>query len=184
VSGVGLFGGAFDPPHNGHLELVRRAGEHFDLDRLVVVLTAKPGHKRVYLDPETRLQLAEAAFQREVVLDYHERTIDMLREQRWQDPILLIGADQFCDFLEWKEPEAVLDLARLGVATRPGFPRERLEAVLRALPRPERVEFFEIDPVDVASTEIRARASRGEPIDDLVPPQVARLISERGLYRR
>jgi nicotinate-nucleotide adenylyltransferase len=185
LSGTGLFGGAFDPPHNGHLELARRGVEHFAFDRLIVIVTASPGHRRVYLDPETRLRLAEAAFrQHEVVLDHHERTIDMLREQRWDDPIVLVGADQFAGFLAWKEPEAVLELARLGVATRPGFPRERLEPVLRALSQPERVEFFEIDPVDVASTEVRARIARGEPIGDLVPPQVARLIQDGGLYRR
>lgn len=184
MSGIGLFGGAFDPPHNGHLELARSAVEHFSLDRLIVIVTASPGHKRVYLDPETRLRLVQAAFQHEVRLDHHERTIDMLREERWQDPIVLVGADQFSDFLEWKEPEAVLELARLGVATRPGFPRESLEIVVGALSRPERVEFFEIDPVDVSSTEVRARASRGERIDDLVPPQVARLIAEEQPYRR
>ena len=185
MSGIGLFGGAFDPPHNGHLELARRAVEHFALDRLIVVVTSRPGHRKVHLDAKTRLRLAEAAFhQHEVVLDQHERTIDMLRVERWDDPIVLVGADQFADFLAWKEPQAVLELARLGVATRPGFPRQRLEQVLRALSRPERVEFFEIDPVDVASTEVRARIARAEPIDDLVPPQVARLIAGGGLYRR
>lgn len=184
MSGIGLFGGAFDPPHNGHLELARRAVEHFALDRLIVIVTARPGHREVYLDPETRLQLAGVAFGHEVVLDHHERTIDMLRSQRWDDPIVLVGADQFSAFLEWKEPEAVLELARLGVATRPGFPRDRLEPVLRALSRPDRVEFFEIDSVDVSSTEVRARVARGEPIDDIVPPQVASFIREQRLYRR
>jgi nicotinate-nucleotide adenylyltransferase len=184
LSGIGLFGGAFDPPHNGHLELARRAVEHFALERLIVIVVARPGHRRVYLDSDTRLRLAEAAFQHEVVLDQHERTIDMLRDQRRHDPIVLVGADQFSAFLEWKEPEAVLELARLGVATRSGFPRDSLETVLRALSRPERVEFFEIDPVDVSSTGVRARVSRSEPIDDLVPPQVARLIGEQALYRR
>ena len=184
MSGIGLFGGAFDPPHNGHLELARRAVEHFSLDRLIVIVISRPGHKRVYLDPETRLRLAQAAFQHGVRLDHHERTIDMLREERWRDPIVLVGADQFSDFLEWKEQEVVLELARLGVATRPGFPRESLETVLGALSRPDRVEFFAIDPVDVSSTEVRARVSRGEPIDDLVTPQVARLVREERLYRR
>lgn len=183
MSQVGLFGGSFDPPHNGHVELARRAVEHFVLDRLIVIVTANPGHRAVELDAETRFRLAQAAFPYEVVLDDNERTVDMLREGRFENPIVLIGADQFRDFLSWKEPDAVLDLARLGVATRPGFPRESLEAVLGSLARPERVEFFEIRPIDVASTEVRARAAQGSPIDDLVPPEVARLIRELGLYR-
>ncbi len=181
---VGLFGGAFDPPHNGHVELARCALEHFVLERLVVVVVALPGHRDVVSDAETRLRLAHAAFPYEVVLDDHARTVDMLRAGPWRDPLFLVGADEFSGFLEWKEPEAVLELARLGVATRPGFPRERLERVLAALTRPERVEFFEIAPWDVSSTAIRARVSDGGSITELVPPAVERLIVAEGLYRR
>jgi nicotinic acid mononucleotide adenylyltransferase len=69
------------------------------------------------------------------------------------------------------------------VATRPGFPRSELEAVLGELDRPERVLFFEIEPNPAASTEVRARIATGEPLDGLVPPAVARLVAERELYR-
>jgi len=120
-----------------------------------------------------------------VALDDHPRTVDLLREQRWgADPLFLVGADQFCDFLTWKEPERVLELARLGVATRPGYPRDRLDGVLQRLARPERVVFFEIPPVDASSTEVRRRISARAPVADLVPPAVAQLIEELGLYRR
>jgi nicotinate-nucleotide adenylyltransferase len=157
----------------------------FGLDELVVLVVAAPGHKGVELDADTRLALARAAFPgQEVELDHHARTVDMLRERRFDDdPLFLIGADEFCDFLSWKEPQAVLDLTRLGVATRPGFPRERLEQVLVRLERPERVEFFEIEPVPVSSTEIRERAARGESIAGVVPDAVAELVARLGLYR-
>ena len=82
-----------------------------------------------------------------------------------------------------KQPERVLELARLGVATRPGTPREELEAVLARLPRPERVELFELEPHDVSATEIRVLAAAGEPLDGLVPLAVAARIAELGLYR-
>jgi nicotinate-nucleotide adenylyltransferase len=108
----------------------------------------------------------------------------MLRTGRWHDPLLLVGADEFCDFLTWKDPEGVLELARLGVATRPGYPRERLDAVLERLGHPERVLFFELEPLPVASRDVRERVMRGEPIDDLVPTRVAALIRERDLYHR
>jgi len=68
------------------------------------------------------------------------------------------------------------------VATRPGYPRERLDPVLAALQRPERVTLFEIPAVDVSSTDLRARLGRGEPVGDLVPEEVARLVVEGGLY--
>ena len=77
----------------------------------------------------------------------------------------------------------MLRLARLGVATRPGYPREALEAALAQLERSERVEFFEIPAVDVSSSEVRARIGRGEEIGDMVPEGVARAIESAGLYR-
>jgi nicotinate-nucleotide adenylyltransferase len=181
---IGLLGGTFNPPHLGHLELARAAEERFDLDELVVLVATRPGHKEVQLDADTRLQLAWAAFpDREVELDPYERTVDMLKAGRWQDPLFLIGADEFSDFLTWKDPDGVLARTRLAVATRPGYPRESLDAVLAGLSRPERVEFFELEPVPVSSREIRDRVARGEPIDGLVPPAVAELIESLGLYR-
>ena len=182
---TGLLGGAFDPPHVVHVALAEAAVRQLGLDRLVVVVVAEPGHKAVHSPAETRLELARAAFPgREIELDRHARTVDMLLEGRWHDPVFLIGADEFVDFPHWKEPDAVLELARLGVASRPGYPREQLEAVLAGLAHPDRVLFFEIEPSSVSSREIRERVARGEPIDGLVPPAVAAEIAGRGLYRQ
>jgi nicotinate-nucleotide adenylyltransferase len=179
-----LLGGTFNPPHNGHLALARAAQEHFDLDDLAVLVAVQPGHKEVQLEADTRLQLARAAFpDYQVELDPHERTVDLLRAGRWTEPLFLIGADQFADFLTWKDPEGVLALSRIGVATRPGYPHDRLDAVLQQLSRPDRIELFEIEPVPISSREIRDRVGRGEPIDGLVPPAVAALIESLGLYR-
>lgn len=181
---TGLFGGAFDPPHVGHVALVEAAERELGLGRVVVVVVAAPGHREVVAPAETRLELARAAFPgREVVLDRHARTVDMLREGPWRDPVFLIGADELADFPRWKEPEEILELARLGVASRPGYPREALQRVLAQLPRPERVLFFELDPVPVSSSEVRERVARGRPIEGLVPPAVAAAIAEHGLYR-
>jgi nicotinate-nucleotide adenylyltransferase len=181
---TGLLGGTFNPPHNGHLKLARAAQEHFALDDLAVLVAVRPGHKEVQLDADTRLRLAQAAFpEYDVELDPHERTVDLLKSGRWGDPLFLIGADQFADFLTWKDPNGVLDRARVGVATRPGFPRERLDAGLSELAQPERVEFFEIEPVPISSRDIRDRVARGASVDGLVPPAVAELITSLGLYR-
>ena len=178
-----LFGGAFDPPHNGHVALARAAKQRFGVDRLVILVSEQPGHKAVRTPAEMRLRLARAAFPGdEVRVDPHARTIDLLRAGEWEQPLLLLGADQFVDFPTWKEPDAVLELARLAVGTRPGFARERLDAALLRLSRPERVVLFECDPVPVASREVRAHAARGEPLDGLVPPTVADLIASECLY--
>ena len=181
---TGLLGGTFNPPHNGHVELARAANEQFAFDEFVILVTVRPGHKEVEQDVDTRLRLARAAFpEYEVELDPYERTVDMLRSGRWNDPLFLIGADEFADFLTWKEPDEVLERARLAVATRPGYPRERLDGVLEGLRRPERVLFFEIEPLPISSREIRDRVARGASIEGLVPPAVEELIQGLGLYR-
>jgi len=178
-----LLGGTFNPPHNGHVELLCAAEDRFG-DEVVVLVAVRPGHKEVELDADTRLELARAAFpDHEVELDPHERTVDMLMTGRWRDPLFLIGADQFSDFMSWKDPQGVIAGARLAVATRPGYPHERLENVLRQLSQPERIEFFEIEPLPISSEDIRQRVSRGESIDGLVPEAVAELIEARGLYK-
>jgi nicotinate-nucleotide adenylyltransferase len=181
---IGLLGGTFNPPHNGHVALAREAKEQFAFDDFVVLVAVRPGHKRVELDADTRLELVRAAFPDYVVeRDEHERTVDTLRQGHWEDPVFVIGADEFCDFLKWKDPEGVLERGRLAVGTRPGYPRERLDNVLTQLSRPERVLFFEIEPLPISSRDIRERVARGEDVSSFVPPAVARVISERGLYR-
>jgi nicotinate-nucleotide adenylyltransferase len=187
VTVTGLYGGAFDPPHLGHVALARTAIEHFGLDRLVVLVAARPGHRTVELDADDRVRLARLAFADlgpvDVRLDEHERTIDLLRDEDFGDAVFLVGADQLADFPTWKEPDAILELVRLGVAMRPGYPRETLDAVLARLERPDRVLFFELEPHDVASRDIRAQAARGESLDGLVPEAVAGEISAQGHYR-
>jgi nicotinate-nucleotide adenylyltransferase len=174
---TGLYGGAFDPPHNGHVALVRAALEHFDLDRLVVLVAERPGHKPTHAPVEMRMRLAAAAFPGfEIELDPYPRTVDMLRARAWDDPIFLVGADQLAAFSSWKDPDEVLRRTRLGVATRPGYSAPPVDG--------DRVELFELAPVDVSSSEVRRRIAAGQPVDDLVPPAVAALIEELGLYRQ
>jgi nicotinate-nucleotide adenylyltransferase len=182
--GVVLYGGAFDPPHLGHVAVAAAARERFGVERLVVLVSERPGHRVVSASPEDRLALAVAAFPGDDVrLDPYPHTIELLRAECFDDPVFVIGADQFRAFLTWSEPAEVLERTRLAVATRPGFPHRELEAVLEQLDRPERVLFFEIEPNPAASTDVRARIAAGDPLDELVPAAVARLVAERGLYR-
>lgn len=181
---IGLFGGVFDPPHLGHVALAREAKRRFGLDKLVVLVAADPEHKEVETPVAERLALARAAFPGdEVRVDEHRRTVDMLRAGKWVNPLLLVGADQLAAFHNWREPDAVLDMARVAVATRPGFGLEELAGALEQLGRPDRIELFEIEPWPVASRELRARVARGDSVDGLVPPAVAEEIERRGLYR-
>jgi nicotinate-nucleotide adenylyltransferase len=184
---VGVFGGAFDPPHNGHVALAEGGIAHFALERLFVHVIERPGHKDVSTPPDARLRLAELAFEPlpgvVVELDPFARTVDSLEALGLLEPVFLVGADEFASFLSWKDPARVLELARLGVATRPGTDREVLERVLEAIERPERVSFFSIPPLPVSSSDLRARAAAGEPIDAFVPAAVAAEVAVLDLYR-
>jgi len=183
----GVLGGAFDPPHLGHLALAQDGRSHFGLDRLLVRVVERPGHKHVSTPPWVRLELVRLAFAGvpgvEIELDPYARTVDSLEALALPEPVFLVGADEFADFLSWKEPERVLELARLGVGMRPGVPSDRLDGVLASLSRPDRVELFEIEPHDVSSAELRALAADGRPLDGFVPQAVADRIRELDLYR-
>ena len=182
----GILGGVFDPPHLGHVALARVGVRELGLDRLLVLVVADPGHKRATVPAEIRLELTRLAFadfpESAVELDRHPRTVDSLEERRLDDAVFMVGADELADFESWKEPGRVLELARLGVAMRPGTTRDELEAVRRRLSAPDRVVAFEMEPVAISSSDVRARVARCEPIDDLVPHRVAEEISRLGLY--
>lgn len=184
---LGILGGVFDPPHRGHVALAKAAIEQLGLERLLVLVVARPGHKGVETPAETRLALARLAFTGlagvEIELDPYERTVDSLEQRGIADAFFVLGADELAGFRTWKRPERVLELVRLGVARRPGTSDEELAAAVARLPAPERVVFFELDPLDISSSEVRARVARGDPIDDLVPAPVAAEIARLGLYR-
>jgi nicotinate-nucleotide adenylyltransferase len=183
---LGLLGGAFDPPHVGHVALARAAIDHFRLPRLLVLVVADPGHKAASTPADVRLELARLAFEdlsrAEVELDHQARTVDSLEERKPRNAVFILGGDEFADFPMWKEPARVLELVRLGVALRPGVPDARVQAALARVPAPGRVSFFEMTPVPVSSSEVRARIARGELVSDLVPPPVAEAIARLGVY--
>lgn len=191
---VAVFGGAFDPPHLGHVALVRTALERLGFERILVVPAGDPPHKKVVTSAVIRAHLTELAFDDIPQVDIStvelepggpRYTVDTLRRlgEEYDDLTLLVGADQFAGFLRWREPNTVLELAALAVANRPDCDDEKLGPVLAELERPERVSFFSIPPHPISSHEIRARVRSGQPIDGFVPLRVAAEIDRLGLYQ-
>ena len=190
---IGLLGGAFDPPHIGHVAVARTAIQYFGLTKLLVVVTGESPHKHVSTEAEARFELTEAAFRDRLSIEVSRYeldhpgpsyTVDTVRwaAERFGDVVFIVGADEFASFLDWYEPDAILAVARLGVATRTGHPRDVLDRVRSQLAQPDRVEFFSIPEILVSSSQVRERVTQCAPIDDLVPPAVAEHIAARGLY--
>jgi nicotinate-nucleotide adenylyltransferase len=169
---LGLFGGAFDPPHNGHVALLQAAKAALRLERVIVLVVADPGHKPVDTPAAARVEMARAAFpDDEVILDEHARTVDTLRAHpEWTGAVFLLGADQLAEFASWKEPDEILRRVRLGVAARPGYPPPALAG--------GRLLTFELAQPE-ASRDLRAVLDEGQ-----VAPAVVAIIEREGLYGR
>jgi nicotinate-nucleotide adenylyltransferase len=160
----------------GHRALAEAALERFGIDELHVTVVVDAAHKPSEAPVEHRLAMARLTFEPLGALvepEEHRFTVDALEARRYEDPIFLIGADELADLPTWKQPDRVLELARLGVVARPGYVPQTSS---------DRIEIFELEPQPVSSTEIRARVRRREPIDGLVVPDVAAYIGRHGLY--
>lgn len=188
---IALFGGTFDPPHLGHLVVAGDVHHRLGLDRVVWVPAADPPHKRgmVGTPAALRLEMVRAAAggdPRFEVDDLELRrpgpsyTLDTLREfrRRLPDAALhfLIGADALREFHTWREPDAIVALATPVVFAREGD-HVREAGGVPAIQVP-------VTRVDISSTEIRRRVAAGEPVRNLVPDAVLRIIEREGLYAR
>jgi nicotinate-nucleotide adenylyltransferase len=181
-----MLGGVFDPPHVGHIALARAAIAELGLDRLVVLVVADPGHKVTTTPAATRLELTRLAFADvplvTVELEQHARTVDSLEARRPRDAFFVLGGDELTAFASWKSPERVLELVRLAVAMRPGSSRDDVAAARKRLAAGDRIVEFDMEPVAVSSSEIRARIADGESADDVLPPRVFEAVARLGLY--
>jgi nicotinate-nucleotide adenylyltransferase len=196
---IGILGGTFNPPHMGHLVMAQEALDQLDLDRVVLMPVAVPPHKEARDDPgaAARLELCRLAVARDERFEVSplevERggasfTVDTLRELHDVEPehdlTFIVGGDMAQSLPAWRDPEAILALARLAVAEREGVRREDIARRLEPLHDGSRVVFFDMPRIDISSSSIRRRVAEGRPVRYLVPDAVAAAIAEQGLYRQ
>jgi len=194
---VGVLGGAFNPPHLGHLLLAQEAVAALGLDELIMVPTGTAPHKRIEPEPgpAVRLEMTAAAvagvsgFRVSDVEVGREgpsfayRTLELLANELSGSVLTFVmGADVASGLERWKRPERVVELAAVAVAARPGFDSDAVDDVLGRLGAPDGAARIEMPPVGISSTLVRERVAAGRPIRWMVPDAVARLIAERGLY--
>ena len=193
---IGVFGGAFDPPHLGHVALATAAIAELALDRLLVIPTGHAWHKaRALSRAEHRLAMASLAFadMPQVQVDARETkrtgasyTVDTLRELQAENPgavlHLLIGEDQARSLHTWHESEALPALAIICVAARADSTGAKgqfdaLRAEITGL------TVLHMPPMAVSATDVRQRVASGENIAPLIFEPVARYIDQHLLYR-
>jgi nicotinate-nucleotide adenylyltransferase len=194
---VGLLGGTFNPPHIGHLVCATQALAQLELDRVLLVPVHEPPHKGVEADPGVahRVELCRRAVVGEPRLEVSlvdaevpgvSYTVDTLRRLHERCPghdlTFLVGGDMALSLPTWREPEAILELAELGVAEREGVRRADIGERLSGL-AVQRVRYFDMPRLDISSSLIRRYVAAGRPIRHLVPDAVAAYIGEAGLYR-
>lgn len=194
----GVFGGSFDPPHYGHLALAETARVQLQLARVLFVPAGEPPHKTdVNLSPiAKRIALVQAAIadngsfalsRVDVDRPGPHYTVDMLRLLRTEFPqvtdwFLLLGEDSLHDFLSWRAPEEILELAELAVMRRPEKPAP-LAVLQERLPTLERrLTWLDVPPLHLSATELRRRVREGLPLRYLVPLPVEVLIRKHQLY--
>ncbi len=189
-SRIGIFGGTFDPIHNAHIQIGRDARDQSDLDRVLFVVAHVPPHKQDLTDAssEDRYAIVQAALadepgmepsRIEIDRDGVSYTADTLHSLHEQFPdaglFLIIGMDSLIDLPRWRKPEHILELAELLVVPRPGEwkPPAELQG---------NYQLLDFKPIDVSSTDVRARIESGVDLEGLVPHAAAELIREKGLY--
>jgi nicotinate-nucleotide adenylyltransferase len=188
---LGLYGGAFNPVHLGHLLVAQAAMEELGLDRLFFIPTSQSPFKQDSppASAEMRLRwlhLALAAKTHYTIDDQEIRrggvsyTIETVRQYKKNFPqatfFWLIGADNVAKLKEWREADELAGLVEFAV-----IPRLGQRAV--EFPKPFQGTMLKGFPIEISSSEIRARVKSGLPIELLVPPPVTEAIRDAGVYR-
>lgn len=196
---VGILGGTFDPIHNGHLAAAEGARHLLGLDRVYLMPNGQPPHKpdQPVTPAKHRRAMVELVVAAnphlELLADEVERpepsyTVATLRRLTQAHPDweinFIVGMDSLITLPTWREPEAILQMARLVVVNRPGYDSATGQAVIKALPAAlqGRVHLLTLPGVAVASRELRAMAEAGHPLRYLVPDEVAAYAAQHELY--
>lgn len=196
-----LYGGSFDPIHNGHLHIAREAAHRIDADKVIFIPAGIPPHKRdrQMTEPYKRYEMLQRAIEFEplfAVSDYETtldspsftvHTIRFFRSQfRSCELCWLIGGDSFSQLGSWYSVEKLVELCTIVTVGRPGFQLD--SEPLKARLSPEQTYRLKCNIIDIpmtseSATAIREMVAKGQSIADMVPASVAEYIEKNNLYR-
>ena len=194
---LGILGGTFDPPHFGHLKMAEAALHQLQLNKVLFAPAGVQPLKQTEPSsaPEQRARMVELAIApyprfelSRIDLDRPgpHYTVDLLAIVQQQYPAaalwFILGEDSLSDLLRWRDPARLIELARLAVLHRSGGvpPWHELTA---ALPRlPDRIDWLDRPEIDISASDLRQRLQHGQPVDQLIPPEVIAYLTKHQLY--
>ena len=191
-----IFGGTFNPPHNGHIAMLSGIADLPEIEKILVMPANIPPHKAGDIAAaHHRVNMCKMAFngikKAEICLlelelegkNYTLNTLKRLKERSVQNPVLVIGADSLINFDKWYEYEQILNMAELYVYPRQGMDKSLvLTAKAFIEGKGGAVTLLNQSPPGISSTLVRDRILNKKPISDFVPSAVAEYIKENGLY--
>lgn len=192
---IGIFGGTFDPVHNGHLMIAQYAIEKCNLDQVLFMTSATPPHKYFTVTPaEVRHRMVSLAtegynkicpFDFELKRDgfsYTAQTLEALKELYPDDKLFFImGADSLRDFHRWRNPEKIVSLATLIIYPRRGVKLFRVAENVKSMFDAD-IKLLNAPIMEISSTDIRDRINEGKPVDFFIPKSVYDEIKKENLY--
>lgn len=194
---TGIFGGAFNPVHNGHINLAQHYISLLGLDRLYIVPTANPPHRDSsdFAPAQCRLDMLRLAFGECSAAEisdiefqssgksYTYNTVRKIREMcGGGEMYLIVGQDQFLSFDTWYNYKMLLEEVTLCTAAREPHSREKIISFAENRLHIEHYCLADFDPVVVSSSSIREKIAAGESLCGLVPESVENYIKAKGLY--
>ncbi len=188
---IGLFGGTFNPVHNGHVNLVKNFKAELKLDKVFVIPTAEPPHKqsKSLASGEDRMEMCRLAFSDVAEVSdieiarggrsYTVETLEELKKLYKNDELyFLVGSDMLLSFRRWYRWEDILSMCTLCA-----MDRDNEETCLEADKELfEKIIFCDFPKTVISSSEIRKMMSSGKDVSEFIPREVEKYIKEKGLY--
>ena len=191
---TGIFGGSFDPPHKGHINMAIAAKNELSLDKVIIVPTGQAPHKPdISASAQDREQMCRAICEKyEFELSQYEvkkegkcYTADLLEHFASLYPddefFLIVGADSMDYMDKWYKPEEIFSRCTVVVARRSGTSDQKAELLRKNFGA--KIDFLNCECFDVSSTEIRNAILSGDNISRLVDDETAEYIRRNNLYR-
>ena len=203
---IGIFGGTFDPVHNGHIEIVVNLLRDIPFDEIRVVPNGTPPHRQSIGSVDDRLKMVSLAFERIKKITVDDREIrregfsyaidsakEVLREFKNDQIIWIMGSDAFLEIKLWHKWEEFLDLVNILVLTRPdskidknsntwNLISDRKISDIKLLKGSGKIMILNIDPINISSTQVRSNIFNGKSVDNLIIEEVVDYIDEGKLY--